>query len=75
MRDRYELSAAPPIGSHTPADVRSGWAAQIREQRAAVLDAAYAAHPERFLHKPPEPPALPTGVWINQPKEEATPTQ
>jgi len=25
-----------------------------------VLDAAYAAHPERFVRKPPTPPPLPT---------------
>jgi putative transposase len=47
----------------------------VRAQRADVLDAAYAAHPERFVRKPPEPPALPTAVWINEPKEGAATTQ
>jgi putative transposase len=35
-----------------------------------VLDAAYAAHPERFVRKPPIPPQLPTAAWINKPKED-----
>ena len=33
------------------------------------LDIAYAAHPERFVRKPPQPPALPTEVWINPPPQ------
>jgi putative transposase len=58
------------IGFHTPADVHYGRAEQVRAERAVVLDAAYAAHPERFVRKPPAPPTLPTLAWINQPKEE-----
>jgi putative transposase len=58
------------IGFHTPADVHYGRAEQVRSERARVLDAAYAAHPERFVTKPPAPPKLPTLAWINQPKEE-----
>ena len=63
------------IGFHTPADVHYGRAATVRAERAVVLDAAYAAHPERFVRKPPAPPALPTAVWINEPKEETATTQ
>jgi putative transposase len=64
------------IGFHTPADVHYGRAAAVRDKRALVLDAAYAEHPERFVRKPPEPPALPAAVWINEPKEDpATTTQ
>ena len=58
------------IGFHTPADVHYERAARVREQRALVLNAAYAEHPERFVRNPPEPPRLPTAVWINEPKEE-----
>ena len=29
------------------------------------MAAAYAAHPERFIRAIPQPPALPTAVWIN----------
>ncbi len=57
------------IGYHTPASVHFGTAARVREERARVLDAAYAAHPERFVNKPPTPPDLPGPAWINQPKE------
>jgi putative transposase len=63
------------IAFHTPADVHYGRAPSIREQRGQVLDAAYVAHPERFVIKAPEPPALPTVAWINEPKEEAPTTK
>ena len=39
----------------------------IRDKRAGVLDTAYAAHPERFVRKPPEPPKIPEISWINRP--------
>jgi putative transposase len=55
------------LGFHTPHDVHFGLAAQKYQQRAAVLEAAYRAHPERFPHGLPRPPALPTAVWINKP--------
>jgi putative transposase len=58
------------IGFHIPADVHYGRAEQVRAERAVVLDAAYAAHPERFVTKPPAPPKLPTVAWINQPQED-----
>jgi putative transposase len=63
------------IGFHTPADVHYDRAETVRQQRAVVLDSAYAAHPERFVRKPPQPPALPTTVWINEPQEDTTTTQ
>jgi len=65
------------IGLHTPADVHYGRAEAVRARRAEVLTAAYAANPERFVRKAPEPPALPTTVWINEPsgEEAATTTQ
>jgi putative transposase len=58
------------IGFHTPADVHYGRAERVRAERAVVLDAAYATHPERFVRKPPAPTKLPTLAWINQPKRE-----
>jgi putative transposase len=61
------------IGFHTPADVHYGRAELVRARRADVLSAAYTAHPERFVRKLPTPPALPTAVWINQPRR--TPLQ
>jgi putative transposase len=51
----------------TPADVHYGRAEQILAARAAVLEGAYAAHPKRFVRKPPQPLRLPEQVWINKP--------
>jgi putative transposase len=59
------------IGLHTPHDVHYGLAAGVRTERQRVLDAAYAAHPERF-RRPPCAPRLPEAAWINRP-EEGTP--
>jgi putative transposase len=63
------------IAFHTPADVHYGRAESLRRQRALVLGAAYAEHPERFVRKPPEPPRLPAVAWINEPKEVTATTQ
>ena len=59
------------IGLHTPASVHYGTAPAIRAQRAAVLNAAYAANPDRFHGRRPTPPKLPTAAWINDPSREA----
>ena len=53
-----------------PASVHFGTATEIRASRVMVLDAAYAANPNRFA-KPPLPPRLPTAAWINEPTLEA----
>ena len=50
-----------------PAAVHYGRAKEIHEGRARVLDAAYALTPERFVTRPPRPPALPKAAWINKP--------
>ena len=44
------------LGLHTAADVHHGQAAAVQAGRAQVLAAAYHAHPERFVSKPPAPP-------------------
>lgn len=56
------------IGLNTPADVHYGLAEIVREKRQGVLDAAYAARPDRFW-KPPQAPTVPQATWINQPEE------
>jgi putative transposase len=56
------------IGLHPPSDVHHGHAEEIRARRQAVLDAAYAARPERF-RRPPSAPRIPEATWINRPKE------
>lgn len=58
------------LGLHTPASVHHGTAEQIRQARAEVLNAAFAANPVRFRHRRPEPPQLPQVAWINQPTKE-----
>ena len=57
------------LGLLTPEVVHTGRAGQVRELRQQTPDAAFAAHPERFVRKPPQPPPLPTEVWINPPKK------
>ena len=56
------------LGLLTPATVHYGQAQAVLEQRQKVLQAAYAAHPERFVRGEPKPPSLPTEVWINEPQ-------
>lgn len=58
------------IGLLTPDSVHYGRAADLLHQRQSVLSDAYQAHPERFVRKPPTPPALPSAAWINPPKIE-----
>lgn len=63
------------LGLHCPADVHYGLAEAVRDKRVGVLDAAYAAHPERFVRKPPEPPKIPETSWINRPDQSEEDTQ
>ena len=57
------------LGFHTPATVHFGHADGIHIERARVLQAAYVAHPERFVRQAPVPPPLPGPAWINKPVE------
>lgn len=54
----------------TPAQVHYGHAEEVLAQRQRVLDAAYEAHPERFVNGPPKVPSLPQAVWINPPEDK-----
>jgi putative transposase len=58
------------LGLHTPESVHYGRASAERERRAVVLRSAYERHPERFMRAAPQPPKLPTAVWINPPAQE-----
>jgi putative transposase len=58
------------IGYMTPAAVHHGNAPAIFQQRAATLEAAFHAHPNRFKGNAPHPPRLPVAAWINPPKKE-----
>jgi putative transposase len=60
------------IGWLTPAMVHYGQVAAVGAARRHVLTAAYAAHPERFVRRPPTPPTVPDAVWINPPTPSFT---
>lgn len=55
------------IGLLTPAMVHFGQTGRVLAHRQVVLDAAYQAHPDRFVRRPPKPLPLPSEVWINRP--------
>jgi putative transposase len=56
------------IGLLPPEAVHYGRATELHAARTTVLNAAYAAHPERFVNHAPIPPPVPTAAWINPPK-------
>jgi putative transposase len=55
------------IAMLTPAMVHFGETQTVLANRQKVLDAAYQAHPDRFVRRPPKPLPLPSEVWINKP--------
>ena len=70
--DNYDCGRLLGCGLHTPTDVRHGHVSAAREQRAVILSAAYHAHRERFVSKPPVPPKIPANSWINPAEEVET---
>jgi putative transposase len=56
----------------TPTERHYGHARAKLAERQRVLDAAYAASPERFVNGPPRVATPPEAVWINPPSKEAT---
>lgn len=63
------------LGLLSPSVVHHGLAEETVEKRADVLAAAYLAHPERFVRRPPQPPPVPREAWINRPKSPDNNTQ
>ncbi|OGW59575.1 MAG: integrase [Nitrospirae bacterium RBG_16_64_22] len=61
------------IGMMTPEAVHQGRASEVTAARQQTLFAAYGHHPERFVHRPPSPPALPSAAWINPPQPKTAP--
>lgn len=59
------------IGYLRPADLHDGTHNVIIERRQTTLDAAAAAHPERFT-KHPRPANAPKQAWINKPSIQTT---
>ena len=63
------------LGLLTPVVVHDGRTAEVLAARQDVLTAAWLAHPERFVRRPPVPASPPGAVWINPPppaSEEAS---
>ena len=56
----------------TPDDVHHHRAPDVLAQRGRTLQAAWALHPERFVHGTPKPAPLPEAVWINPPATSTT---
>lgn len=56
------------LGMLPPAVVHFGQSANATAQRQLILDAAYQAHPERFVRRPPRAAVPSNAVWINPPK-------
>ena len=55
------------IGLMTPDQVHYGHADRVYAARQTTLDHAFRQYPERFVNKPPTPPAKPIAAWINPP--------
>jgi putative transposase len=60
------------ISMLTPYDVHYGQAEVVLAKRQRILEAAWAAHPERFVHGHPKSRPLPEAVWINPPAPSTT---
>ena len=60
------------IAMLTPDDVHHHRAPDVLAQRGRTLQAAWALHPERFVHGTPKPAPLPEAVWINPPATSTT---
>jgi len=63
------------LGLLTPEAVHYGRTSTILAHRRVVLTAAYVAHPDRFVRRPPEPQAPPPAAWINPPAPSAMLTE
>jgi len=55
----------------TPAQVHFGQVDEVVASRQGVLDAAYAAHPERFVRGRPQVRRPQAEVWVNRPAVDA----
>ena len=61
------------IAYMTPASVHYGLADSLQLERQSTLNAAFAAHPERFVNGPPRAPERPREAWINPPASPGDP--
>jgi len=58
------------IALMAPEAVHYGRATELTQRRTVVLDAAFAANPNRFKYLAPSAPVLPAAAWINPPKKD-----
>jgi hypothetical protein len=58
------------IGYVTPASLHYGDAPSVVALRGQTLQLAYVTRPERFVNGIPQPPQLPSAVWINPPSSK-----
>ena len=63
------------VGFMMPKVVHFGKVNAMLKKRQVALDAAFAAHPNRFKNKPPETRTVPRKVWMNPPEAELAPTE
>jgi len=55
------------IGLMTPNQVHYDQTEAVHAARQHTLDRAFRDNPDRFVNRPPTPPAKPTAAWINPP--------
>ena len=60
------------IGLMTPDQVHYGQIEAVHAARQITLNQAFLENPERFVKKPPVPPAKPIATWINPPTLKST---
>lgn len=59
------------IALMTPAVVHAGLADKCNDARQVVIDRAFAANPDRFVHGRPRLPQVPQTAWINDPAKSS----
>jgi putative transposase len=60
------------IGLMTPDQVHYGQVDAVHACRQITLNMAFDKNPQRFVRRPPTPPAKPTAAWINPPQKTFT---
>ena len=63
------------IGFYSPGSVHDGTWTDARATRQVALDAAYAAHPDRFRRGRPTASEVPEKTWINRPTIQSSNTE
>ena len=67
-----QLASTVSAALHSKGRIHCGQTDAVHAARQATLDRAFRENPERFVKKPPTPPAKPTAAWINPPTPKST---